>query len=108
MAKRAEKNYIKLPRDIFKGGKYEGLSKNAKWLYIMLNELEAEYTKDGETQFFRTDKELAKDCGMGEKTFKAAKTELRKTGLVKLGKTHFVDKNGKKSQESVTTYEITP
>ncbi len=106
MAKRAEKNYIKLPRDIFKGGKYEGLSKNAKWLYIILNELEARFTKGERVQFFRTDKELAKDCDMSLKTFKAAKAELRKTGLVKLGKTHFVDENGKKSQKSITTYEI--
>lgn len=98
--------YIQLTREIFTG-QYAELSNNAKWLFVVLNELEHRYTGQNEDFFFRTDSELAKDCGFSPMTLKRAKAELKETDLVQVWQTHFIDKKtGKKSEKHFTAYRI--
>ena len=98
--------YLQLSRHLF-ADKYKTLSINAKWLYVVLNELEQRYTGNDKDWFFRTDAELAEDAGMSEKTLKRAKAELKETGLIKVSLAHWVDKEtGKKSKKKVTAYTI--
>ena len=98
--------YLQLSRHLF-ADKYKNMSINAKWLYVVLNELEQRFTGKDKDWFFRTDEELAKDAGMSEKTLKRAKSELRESGLVEITLAHFVDKQtGEKSKKKVTAYKI--
>ena len=98
--------YLQLSRHLF-ADKYKDMSINAKWLYVVLNELEQRFTGTDKDWFFRTDEELAKDAGMSEKTLKRAKAELRRSGLVEITLAHFVDKEtGEKSKKKVTAYKI--
>ena len=98
--------YLQLSRHLF-ADKYKNMSINAKWLYVVLNELEQRFTGKDKDWFFRTDEELAKDAGMSEKTLKRAKAELRETGLIEVSLAHYIDKEtGKKSKKKVTAYKI--
>ena len=98
--------YLQLSRHLF-ADKYKNLSINAKWLYVVLNELEQRYTGKDANWFFRTDADLAVDSGMSEKTLKRAKAELKESGLVEISIMHWVDKEtGKKSKKKVTAYTI--
>ena len=98
--------YMQLSRAIFTE-EYKDLSNNAKWLFVVLNELEQRYTGRKEKWFFRTDEELAEDCGWSLRTFKRAKKELAETDLVRIGKMHYADqKSGTKSKVHKTSYEI--
>ena len=60
---------------------YENLSQNAKWLYIVLKELEQRYTNGKTDWFYRSNEDLANDMKVSEKTLKKAKAELLKTDL---------------------------
>lgn len=83
------------------------ISDKAKLLFFWLNELEQRYTGNETAWFFRADNDLAKDLGWSLKTLKAAKAELKETGLIRCGKTHFIDKEtGIRSRKHVTSYEI--
>lgn len=99
--------YLQLSRHLF-ADKYKDMSINAKWLYVVLNELEQRFTGKDKDWFFRTDEELAKDAGMSEKTLKRAKSELRESGLIEISLVHWiVDKEtGRKSKGKVTKYKI--
>ena len=108
MAKHGNTFYLELKRDIFTE-EYDSLSNNAKWLYVVLNELEQRYTGAKENFFFRTDVDLAFDCGMSDKTFKRAKAELKLKGqnLVKIWQGHYWNRETeKKSQKHMTFYKI--
>lgn len=98
-------NYIQLSRNLF-SDKYKNLTVSAKWLYVVLNELEHKYTSPDKRCFYRTDEELALDANLSVRTTKRAKSELKESGLIKIGKSHFVDENGNRSKASVTIYEI--
>ena len=83
------------------------ISDKAKLLFFWLNELEQRSTGNEIKWFFRTDNDLAEDLGWSLKTLKAAKAELKETGLVRCGKAHFIDKEtGIRSRKHVTSYEI--
>lgn len=100
--------YLQLSRHIF-DERYKDLSVNAKWLYVVLNELEQRYVnnKSKDNWFFRSDEELAKDTNISLRTLKRAKAELRATGLIEVSQMHFVDKEtGKKSKKKITAYYI--
>lgn len=106
MAKRKEGFYIQLKRELFTE-EYLSLSINAKWLYVVLNELEHKYTGDKCDFFFRSNEDLAKDSGMSLATFKRAKKELLDTDLVQHWQMHFIDPNtGKKSEKKVSACRI--
>lgn len=98
--------YLELTRELFTE-EYKTLSNGAKWLFVVLNELEQRYTGKGCDYFYRTDEELAKDAGMPLRSMKRAKAELRNTELVKMWNGHFVDEEtGKKSEKKFSCYRI--
>ena len=53
--------YLELTREIFTE-EYADLSVGAKWLFVVLNELEQRYTGKDEDFFYRTDAELSEDA----------------------------------------------
>ena len=97
--------YMELSRELFREP-YSRLSINAKWLFVVLNELEQRFTGENEDFFYRSNKELAKDTGMSLSTLKRAKAELLSTDLVQSWQAHFIDKNKKKSEKHFTAYRI--
>lgn len=104
--KHGNSNYLQLSRSIFTE-KYKTLSLNAKWLFVVLNELEQRYTGNEKNYFFRSNEELAKDCGFSLAGLKRAKAELLKTDLVQTWQSHFVDsETGVKSSVHVTCYRV--
>lgn len=106
MSKHKGTFFIQLKRELWTE-EYKDMSINAKWLYTTLNELEHRYTGDKCNFFFRSNEELAKDCGMSINTFKRAKKELLETGLVQHWQMHFVDtETRKKSEKKISAYRI--
>lgn len=100
-------NYLHLSRKLFNDDKFANLSINAKWLYVVLNELEHRFTGKKEDYFFRSNEDLAKDAGMSLPTLKRAKKELKDNNIVQFMKIHFVDpETKKKSYKHVTGYRI--
>lgn len=98
--------YLELTRELFTE-EYKTLSNGAKWLFVVLNELEQRYTGKGCDYFYRTDEELAKDAGVSIRAVKNYKKELRDTELVQMWNGHFVDKEtGKKSEKKFSFYRI--
>jgi hypothetical protein len=98
--------YLQLTREIF-NEKYSGLSVTAKWLFVVLNELEQRYTGQNEDFFFRTNEELAVDCGISLATLKRAKKELLETDLIESWKGHCRDpETGKFTEKQFTFYRI--
>ena len=108
MAKYGNTEYMQLTRSIV--NEYDNLSNGAKWLFVVLNELEHRFTtgrEGGQDFFFRTNAALAKDARVSETTLKRQKAELKKSGLVQIWQMHWTDpKTGKKSEEKVTAYRI--
>lgn len=98
-------NYLQLTRKLF-DSKYSTLSINAKWLFVVLNELEHKYTGTKEDFFTRSDTQLAKDTNLSLSTLKRAKAELKQTDLIQTWKCHFVNTSGKKSKLYYTAYRI--
>lgn len=98
--------FMELSRCLFTDD-YKHLSQNAKWLFVVLNELEQRFTGSKEDFFFRSNDDLAKDAGMILPTLKRAKAELKETDLVHIWNTHFRNKEtGKLSEKKVTAYRI--
>ena len=100
--------FLQLSRAIF-DGEHTHLSKGAKWVFVVLNELEQRYCSNGMKWFYRSDEDLALDTGYSLSTLKKYKRELRENApdLVKMGKCHWIDKeNNKKSEKYVTSYTI--
>lgn len=98
--------YLQLTRELFTE-EYKDLSNGAKWLFVVLNELEQRYTGKGCDFFYRTDEELAKDAGYSFNTFRKYKSELKDSGLVQMWNGHFVnDETGKKSEKKFSFYRI--
>ena len=68
--------YLQLTRRLF-DEPYKDLSINAKWLFVVLNELEQRYTGDKtENYFYQSNEDLADLCGFSLSTLKRAKAEL--------------------------------
>lgn len=98
-------NFLQLDRKLF-DDTYSNLSINAKWLYVVLVELEHKFTGKKEDFFFRSNEDLAKDSGMSLPTLKRAKKELEQTNLIKTWQSHFIYPNKKKSEKHISTYRI--
>jgi hypothetical protein len=99
--------YLQLSREIFKE-EYSGMSIRAKWLFVVLNELEQKYCNKNSNFFLRTDKQLCEDTGYSINTLKKAKAELKKyPELVRIsrGHWHYTD-TGKSSIQQPTSYQI--
>lgn len=98
--------YLELTREIF-SEEYADLSVGAKWLFVVLNELEQRYTGKDCDFFFRTDEQLVKDTGFSINTLRKYKAELKNTDLIKIGKGHWRNPDtGKKSENHFTAYKI--
>lgn len=101
--------FLELSRHLFTD-EYSDLSQNAKWLFVVLNELEQRFTggKNNRDYFLRSDNELSKDSGMSISTLKRAKAELIKTDLIQTWQSHWIlDKESKKlSEKHITAYRI--
>ena len=74
-----DNNFIKINRLIFQEPYCSQLSYHAKWLYIVLKDLEFRLCEFDSNKFTRTDKELMGDTGLSEKTLKKCKNELKQT-----------------------------
>ncbi len=78
------------------------LSQSAKWLYVVLSELNNCYS--GKQGFFtRSNKDLMNDCGMSDKTLKKAKKDLIEKGYIKVWHNNLW---GDDEQKTQTTYSI--
>lgn len=97
--------YLELSRVIFTE-EYRELSNGAKWLFVVLNELEQRYTGKGCDFFYRTDAELAADANISLATLKRYKAELRNSDLIQVWSGHFVFADGRKSEKKFTFYRI--
>lgn len=106
MAKYGNECFMQVPRSIVNDDKYKGLSIGAKWLYIVLKELEHRFCggSGGREFFLRSDQQLADDTGMSLPTLKRAKKELSNTDLVSIG-TGWYTANGSKDRH-VTSYTM--
>jgi hypothetical protein len=106
--KRKTSNYLQLSRDLFNNDRFKKLSQNAKWLFVVLNELEHRFTGKKENYFFRSNQELATDSGMSLPTLKRAKAELKTAGVIETWNMHWVqDKDtGKLSEKHVSAFRI--
>lgn len=99
--------YLQLTRTIFTD-ECKDLSLKAKWLFVVLNELEQRYCNAKSSFFLRTDKQLCEDTGFSINTVKKAKAELKKhPELVKISRGHWHYTNtGKSSIQQPTSYQI--
>lgn len=97
--------YMQITRRIVNDDACKTLSINAKWLYIVLKELEQRFCAGNKRNVFtRSDPQLAEDTGMSLATLKRAKAELAKTELVVLSIGLYDGKHG--CNQRVTSYEI--
>lgn len=104
--KHGNKFYLQLTRELFTD-KYQNLSINAKWLFVVLNELEQRFTGQTESFFTRSNSQLCEDTGMSLSTLKRAKAELQKTDLIYTWRCHFINRETqKKSTKYYTAYQI--
>ena len=105
--KRKRGNYLQLSRRLFNDDELNKLTINAKWLYVVLNELEHKYTGPNEAFCYQSNENLAQDCGFSLPTLKRAKKELKDAGLIQTWPMHWIDKEtGKKSAKHVTAYRV--
>jgi len=107
MAKYQTGHYMELPRQIFSNQTFLNLSDSAKWLYLVLKEDEHRFTGKDETFFFRSNEDLAKDCGWKLTKLTRYKQELIKTDLIQTWQMHWLDKTtNKKSEKHVTAWRL--
>jgi hypothetical protein len=110
--KHHNKHYLELSRKLF-NYTYEELPMYSRWIFTVLNELEQKFTgtnkghhKDQDF-FYRSNEELAIDCGLSIDTIKRYKKPLITLGLVKHWNMHWTDiKTGKLSEKKVSAYRI--
>ena len=107
MGKYKDGYYIQLPRKIFNDYDYETIPANSRWIYTVMCELEHKFTGKNEDFFFRSDEDLARDCGVSVSTIARYKKPLIKNGLVEHWNTHFRDPKTKRlSEKKVSAYRI--
>ncbi len=105
MAKNGNTFFVQLSREIFTE-KYSDLSRDAKWLYVVLNELEHRYTNGENDCFYRSNEDLALDAQMSLATVKKYKKELVNSGLIQHWIGHLIMPDGKKSEKKFSYYRI--
>lgn len=107
MAKYQRGHFLELPRSLFMDERFLNLSDAGKWLYLVLKEDEHKFTGKGEDFFFRSNEDLAKDCGWKRTKLTRAKDEIIKSGLIETWQMHWIDRHTKKkSEKHVTAYRI--
>ena len=100
-------HYLELPRKLFIDERFLSLSDSGKWLFLVLKENEHKYTGPKEDFFFRSNEDLATDCGWKRTKLTRIKNELQKSGLIDTWQMHWIDKKTKKkSEKHVTAYRL--
>lgn len=101
-------HFLQLNRDLFQEPYRSRLSNGAKWLYVVLNELEQRFCTEDKDYFFRSNEDLAHDACMSLPTLKTAKKELLEyPELVESWQAHWADpETGRRSKKHVTAYRI--
>jgi len=106
MAKYKDGNFLQVSREVFKNAEFMKLSDSAKWLMFVLMENEHKFTGLNEDFFFRSNDDLAKDCGWQRSKLCRIKDEVVKSGLIKTWQMHWLHDDGKKSEKHVTAYRL--
>jgi len=107
MSKYKDGNFIQLSREVFKSPEFLKLSDSAKWLMFVLMENEHKFTGPKEDFFFRSNDDLAADCGWQRSKLCRIKEEVVKSGLIQTWQMHWVDKETKKkSEKHITAYRL--
>ena len=107
MSKYQQGHFIQVPRSLFSDERFMQLSDSSKWLFIVLKELEHRYTGQGEDFFFRSNEDLAADCGWSLRKFNRIKQELITSGLIQTWYTHWQNsETGKKSEKHISAYRL--
>ena len=98
--------YMQVSRKIVNDTQCRQLSINAKWLYIVLKELEQRFCggKSEKEFFLRSDRQLSEDTGMSLATLKRTKAELVETDLVKVGIGWYT--SNERKEKHVTSYRL--
>lgn len=100
-------HFMQVSRKLFEYS-FEELPHYSRYIFFVMNELEHKYTGDrGQQYFYRSNKELALDCGLSVKTIQRYKKYLIDLKLIKHWKMHFFDEETKKySEHRVSAYQI--
>ena len=99
--------YLELSRTLFNSHTFEELPMYSRWIFVVMNELEQRYTGKNETYFFRSDEDLAKDCGLSVATIKRYKKPLIQLKYIQHWNMHFKNtETGKLSEKKVCAYRI--
>ena len=97
--------YLQLSRELF-SDQYKELSVGAKWLFVVLNELEQRYTGSDQKFFYRRNAELAEDAGISLSSLKRYKEELQRAGLIQTWNAHFREGEASLSTEKISCYRL--
>ncbi len=107
MAKYQDGHFLQIPRSLFIDERFIQLSDAGKWLFLVLKELEHRYTGENEDFFFRSNEDLARDCGWNIKKLERVKPQVINSGLVATWLMHWVNtETGKKSEKHITAYRM--
>ena len=83
------------------------LPNSARWLYIVLCQLDNRFCRPTRDFFFRSLNDLEKDTGMNRKTIIKAKRKLESLYFVKTWQIHWEDEEtGRKSEKHITAFKI--
>jgi len=98
--------FMQVSRKLFQYS-YEELPVYSRWIFTVLNELEQRFTGKGEDFFFRSDSDLANDCGLSVRTIQRYKKHLIDLDMVQHWNMHFINTDtGKKSEKKISAYRI--
>jgi hypothetical protein len=105
-----EGNFMPFPRSLFKHDGFKEMSASSRLVFVYLLEMEHRYTGKGAKYFFRSNKELADEIGVSEKTVQNSKNDFKAhiPDLIKLGYVHWwLDQaQTRKSSRKVTTFTV--
>ena len=99
-------DFIQIPRYIFRDINFLNLSAGAKGMYLILKELEHQYTNEDNSIFFKSDAAISKMLNVSDKTVRKYKKELVNAGLIVKIVSKIPNIDGSKSEQSITCYRI--
>ena len=99
-------DFIQIPRYIFRDINFLNLSAGAKAMYLILKELEHQYTNENNSIFFKSDAAISKMLNVSDKTVRKYKKELVNAGLIVKIVSKIPNIDGSKSEQSITCYRI--
>ena len=104
--KYGNKYFIQVTRSLFNDKYKKSLSRNAKWLYVVLKEQEHKFTSGDKDYFYRADTDLAEDADMKLTMLKSCKKEIVNSDLVETWKDFPRKGNVILSKKLVTYYRM--